>query len=265
MINGTVMRLQNKTAVITGGAKGIGKAITVKMLNEGARAAIADIDAEACKNLTLFCKEKGFEVLTVECDVSREDQVEDMFKKVEKTYGRVDILVSNAGIWDINPIVKRVEDVDEASYDKVTEINVKGTILCCKHVVPFFRRAGGGSIVIISSIGGLIGGHKNPAYIMSKHAVIGLTRNMAVDYAMENIRVNAVCPGLINTDLTSHLFRSYARGDIEKLKEDLLKSYPVGRMGTPEEVANVVAFVASDEASYMFGSIVVVDGGRTAR
>lgn len=100
---------------------------------------------------------------------------------------------------------------------------------------------------------------------MSKHAVIGLTRNMSVDYAMENIRVNAVCPGLINTDLTSHLFRSYARGDIEKLKEDLLKSYPVGRMGTPEEVANVVAFVASDEASYMFGSIVVVDGGRTAR
>lgn len=88
--------------------------------------------------MTLFCKEKGFEVLTVECDVFREDQVEDMFKKVEKAYGRVDILVSNVGIWDINPIVKRVEDVDEASYDKVTEINVKGTILCCKHVVPFF-------------------------------------------------------------------------------------------------------------------------------
>jgi NAD(P)-dependent dehydrogenase (short-subunit alcohol dehydrogenase family) len=110
-----------------------------------------------------------------------------------------------------------------------------------------------------------VGGHKNPAYIISKHAVIGLTRNMAVDYADENIRVNAVCPGLIKTELTENLLKSYGKSDVDNTKEALLKGYPMKRMGTTEEVANLVAFVASDEASYLCGSIVVLDGGRTAR
>ena len=259
------MRLQNKVAVITGGAKGIGKAIAFKMLKEGAYVAIADIDMNASNKTMSFCREKGFEILSIECDISKEVQVEEMFKTVERSYGRINILVNNAGIWDVNQFAQLIETVDEASYDRVTEINVKGTFFCCKHIVPFFRRSGSGSIVIISSTGGLVGGHKNPAYIMSKHAVIGLMRNMAVDYAKDGIRVNAVCPGLIETDLTAYLLKSYGESGIEKIKEGLLQGYPIGRFGSPEEVANVVAFVASEEASYMCGSIVVVDGGRTAR
>jgi NAD(P)-dependent dehydrogenase (short-subunit alcohol dehydrogenase family) len=259
------LRLRNKVAVITGGAKGIGRAVTLKMLREGALVAIADIDEEACKKFALGCTEEGKDLLVVNCDVSREIHVEQMLKKVKERYGRIDVLVNNAGVWDVNPFVKRVEDIDEPSYDRVMEINVKAAILCCKHVIPYFREVGGGSIVIISSTAGLIGGHKNPAYIMSKHALIGLTRNMAADYARENIRVNAVCPGLVDTELTSHLLRSYGLDNVQKVRENLLRSYPVGRMGTPEEIANVVAFVASDEASYMYGSIVVVDGGRTAK
>ena len=259
------MRLKNKVAVITGGAKGIGKAITIKMLNEGGHVAFADVDEEASDMLISFCKQNGMEVLGVRCDVTKEDEVTDMFNKVEKVHGRIDIFVNNAGIWDVNPTVKGVADIDAASYEKIMDINVKGALLCCKNVVPFFRRAGGGVVVIISSIAGLIGGTRNPAYIMSKHAVIGLTRNMAVDYAKENIRVNAVCPGLIDTDLTSYLLRSYAGENVEEMRDTMLRSYPTGRLGTPEEVANVVAFVASDEASYMYGSILVVDGGRTAK
>jgi NAD(P)-dependent dehydrogenase (short-subunit alcohol dehydrogenase family) len=169
------------------------------------------------------------------------------------------------GIWDVNPKVKKVGDIDEESFGVVMGINMKGTILCYKHVIPYFLRIGRGSIVIISSIGGLIGGDKNPAYIMSKHALIGLTRNITVDYANENIRTNVVCPGLIDTELTSQLLKSYSKEDVEKVKKELLRYYPAGKLGTPEEVANVVAFVASDEASYMYGSIIVVDGGRIAR
>ncbi len=254
------MRLLNKNAIITGGAKGIGKATAIKMLKEGARVTIADDDEMAGNELVKQLSEKKYDITAIKCNITIEENVYHLFKEVYSSWGRIDILINNAGIWDATPL----EQISEATFQKVVDVNFKGSFLCCKHVIPYFRKNKEGTIINIASVAAMVGGSHSSLYVASKHALIGLTRSLVADYARENIRVNAVCPGLVETELFADLLKSYSKSDDpDKVKERLIIKYPVGRFGTPSEIANVVAFIASDEASFMHGSIVVVDGGRT--
>jgi len=252
-----VNRVAGKVAVVTGGASGIGRATCELLAREGARVAITDIQDDVGKETTASIERSGATAAFWHLDVRVEHEIERAFADIEKRFGGIDILVNNAGISGAD---KPTDELDQADWDDVQAVNVKGVFLCTKHAVPRLLRRGGGSIVNISSIYGLVGTADSPPYHASKAAVRIMSKTDALLYAKRGIRVNSVHPGFIRTPL---LERNVG-GDPDILAR-LERLHPVGRLGTPEDVANAILFLASDESGFVTGSELVVDGGYTAR
>jgi meso-butanediol dehydrogenase/(S,S)-butanediol dehydrogenase/diacetyl reductase len=245
-------RLQNKRAIITGGASGIGAASVRKFVAEGAQVVISDINEALAILLIGECGEDR--VTYVECNVGDQSQVNRMIDQAREWLGGIDILFNNAGIGCYG----ETPDLDEQQWHDVINIDLNSVFYSCKKIIPIMRQQGGGAIVNTASISGLGGDYGMSAYNAAKGAVANYTRTLALDHARDNIRVNALCPGLVDTPIISALKRN---PDYDAFVKSQL---PAQRPGTPEEMANVAAFLASDEASYVSGVNLVVDGAKTA-
>ena len=249
------MRLENKVALISGGARGMGAVEAKMFVQEGAKVVIGDVLDEDGKQTEAEINEAGGECVFVHLDVTDETAWQDAVAAAVDRFGKLDILVNNAGIARIN----NVEDTTSDEWDLVMDINAKGVFLGTKAAIPEIRKAGGGSIVNISSIAGLTGG-RTSSYAASKGAVRLLTKSTAIQYAGESIRCNSVHPGVIETPMTTPMMLNTQEG------RDLNASrHPLGRIGQPEDIAYGVLFLASDESSFMTGSELVIDGGLTAQ
>ena len=256
------MRLKDKVAIVTGATSGIGRAAAVLFAQEGAKVVAVGRREAAGEEVIKKIKDRGGEAIFVKADVSKANGIKNMVHKTVQTYGRIDVLFNNAGILP-EAAKKTVADLSEEVWDEVMEINLKGVFLTSKYVVPEMIRAGGGSIVNTSSTYGHIAAKNRSVYTASKGAVTLLTKSMALDYAPYNIRVNCVCPALVETELATE-FLKMARKD-EKVWGELMSKIPLGRVGTPEDVAYAALFLASDESSWITGSSLMVDGGYTAQ
>jgi NAD(P)-dependent dehydrogenase (short-subunit alcohol dehydrogenase family) len=252
-------RLENKVAVITGGAGGIGKAAGKLFIAEGADVLLVDLDEQALKSA---CDEiGGTKISYCLADVASASDNKLMIEIAEERYGGVDILLANAGIeGDVRSIV----DYDEARFDQVLAVNLKGPFLNLKVAIPAMEKRGGGSIVITSSVAGVKGSAGVTPYVTSKHGVIGLMRSAARECASMNIRVNTVNPSPVETRMMRSLEEGFAPGDGETIRESIRSSIPLGRYAEPEDIANIMLFLASDESAFVTGSVYMVDGASTA-
>ena len=247
----TSSRLDGKVAIVTGGASGIGKATVERFVSEGARVLVADLDGHGA---AAVASELGDVAASTQLDVTNYAAVEAMVAQAVDTFGGLDIIFNNAGISSVG----RVDELDIDAWQRVIDVDLTAVFYGCKAAVPALRERGGGAIVNTASISGLFGDWGIPAYNAAKGGVMNLTRAMAADHARDNIRVNAVCPGGVETAMTDALVQSRrAQVHYERL-------VPQARMGRPEEIAAAVAFLASDDASYVNGHGLVVDGGVTA-
>lgn len=249
------MRLSEKVCLITGGAAGIGKATAEKFLNEGAKVVICDLDAEMGQAVA---DQLGSDTLFYKVNVTDRAEVQAWVDDVIEKFGRVDVLINNAGITRDGLFVKYkdgavVSQMSESDFDMVLDVNLKGTFNCAQAVTPQMIKQGGGVIVNASSIVGLYGNFGQTNYAATKFGVIGMTKTWSRELGRFNIRVNAVCPGFILTEMVKKM--------PEKILEGLAAKTPLGRMGQPEDVANLYAWLASDEASYIHGAAISVDGG----
>jgi NAD(P)-dependent dehydrogenase (short-subunit alcohol dehydrogenase family) len=253
------MRLQNKVAAVTGGAQGIGRAIVEKFHSEGARVALLDIDEVRGSAVATTLDESDPGVLFMRCDITREADVERAFAATVEQFGGLDILVNNAGVntyFDATTMT-------ESEWESVFAVDLKGAWLCAKHAIPMMRRRGGGSIVNIASLHAFMTTYGMFPYAAAKSGLVGLTRSMALDFGPEQIRVNAICPGWTRTQLVDEWLRLQPEG--AAAEQRVLDQHPLRRMATPAEIANFVSFVASDEASFITGAALVIDGGLSAR
>lgn len=253
-------RLRSKVAVVTGGANGLGEAIARKVSEEGAAVAILD-RASRGQETAEKLSATGANVIFVQTDVADEDQVAASFKAVAERLGRIDVLVNNAGVEGANV---PTDQFPLQEWERVMGINCTAVFLCTKHVIPHLRQAGGGSIVNISSIYGLVGGGDIPPYHASKGAVRLMSKNDALTYAPEKIRVNSIHPGFIFTDMVNR-YVDDAGMDRGEARTALDALHPLGGTGTPDDIAWGVVYLASDEARWVTGSELVIDGGYTTR
>lgn len=251
--------LQNKVCLITGGARGIGRATVEKCARSGAEVAFFDLDVANGDALAEELREEDFDVRFWPCNVTVEPQVADAMESVLETFGRIDALVNNAGV---NAYFDATQ-MTEADWDKVFAVDLKAVWLCSKHVLPPMQRAGSGSIVNISSIHAHMTTKNMFPYAAAKSGVVGLTRSLALDYGPDNIRVNAVCPGWVRTHLVQEWIDM--QPDPQAAEASVLAVHPMGRIAEPGEIANFVAWLASDEASFMTGADLLIDGGLSAR
>jgi NAD(P)-dependent dehydrogenase (short-subunit alcohol dehydrogenase family) len=250
-------KLEGKIALVTGGGGGIGRATALAYAREGAKVAVVDIDIRAADEVVGAIHALGGEAMSIETDVSRSEQVVAMVDKVVARFGRLDVAFNNAGIdVEHEPLAKATEE----TFDRLISVNVKGTWLCMKHEILQMLAQGGGAIVNTASIGGLIGAPRQPIYGTTKHAVLGMTKAAAVEYGRKGIRINAVCPGVIRTPMMERAVERDPRR-----KAYIEQAHPIGRVGEPEDIAAAVVFLSSDDASFMIGHSMVVDGGYTAR
>jgi cyclopentanol dehydrogenase len=250
------MRLENKVALISGGARGMGAAEAILFASEGAKVVIGDVLEDEGRQTEAQINESGGECLFVRLDVTSESNWQYAITTTVARFGKLDILVNNAGIFPLGT----VEDTSEELWDRVMAINAKGVFLGTKHTIPEMRKAGGGSIINISSIAGLIGSRGAAAYGASKGAVRIFTKSTAIQYAAEGIRANSVHPGIIETPMSIPTILT-----TEEQREIQIDRTPLGRIGTADDVASGVLFLASDESSFMTGSELVIDGGLTAQ
>jgi len=248
-------RLENKVAFITGAGRGIGRAIAYKMAHEGAMVALADIDFESAQSAVEELLRQDCQALAIQTDITRETDVQAAVSWTIERFGRVNILVNNAG----KNFYYDATTMSEADWDNALNVDVKGAWLCCKHILPLMKTAKAGSIINIASVHARITAPGHFPYAAAKSALVGLTRNLALDYAPYNIRVNAICPGWVRTALVQGWFDQQT--DPKATEDRVLSFQPLRRIGTPEEIANFVAFVASDEASFITGAELVIDGG----
>lgn len=242
--------LKDKVAVVTGGTRGIGRAIVLKLADEGANIVInyRNSDKEA-EELKAILEEKGVKVLTVKCDISNFEDSKKIIDKCKEEFGKIDILVNNAGITKDTLIMRMKED----DFDSVIDVNLKGTFNCAKHASAIMLKQKFGKIINMTSVVGITGNAGQSNYAASKAGVIGLTKSLARELGSRGITVNAVAPGFINTDMTSVLS--------DKVKEEAMKNIPLKKLGNPEDIANLVGFLASDSANYITGQVINVDGG----
>jgi NAD(P)-dependent dehydrogenase (short-subunit alcohol dehydrogenase family) len=247
--------LDGKVALVTGGGGGIGRATALAMIREGAKVAVADFDAAAARDTVAQINQAGGQAVTLTGDVSSAKAVAAMIGDTLAAYGRLDCAFNNAGIapYQVDAVGKKTADWAEESFDRMIAVNLKGVWLCMKDEIPRMQTQGGGSIVNTASIAGLVGLETSSAYVAAKHAVIGLTKTAALEYAGANIRVNAVCPGFIETRMTESA--------IQRRGEVILNNTPLHRMGQPGEIAEMVVWLLSERASYVTGAAYNVDGG----
>jgi NAD(P)-dependent dehydrogenase (short-subunit alcohol dehydrogenase family) len=250
--------LDGKSALITGGGGGIGRATALAFAREGARVAVADASETSTQETVALINKGGGQAMTLTGDVTDARVVEGLVKSVVTAYGRLDCAFNNAGIagWQVDASGKKTAEWSEQSFDRMIAVNLKGVWLCMKFELQQMVAQGGGAIVNTASIAGLIGLPTSSAYVAAKHGVVGLTKTAALEYADDKVRVNAVCPGYIETRMTEDTMRR--RG------EQLMAMVPFHRMGKPEEIAEMVLWLCSDRASYVSGAAYNVDGGYMA-
>jgi NAD(P)-dependent dehydrogenase (short-subunit alcohol dehydrogenase family) len=248
---------ENKVALVTGGASGMGLATVHAFAQAGAAVAILDIDEKAALSTAASLVAADYQAIGIGCDVSQEHQVATAVKRVVDTFGRLDAAFNNAGI-QVPPCDAADEPAEE--FDRVNAVNLRGVWACMKHELYQMRDQGSGAIVNCSSLGGLVGLPSRAAYHASKHGVIGLTRSAALEYAPRGIRINAICPGIIDTSMVQKMLVGQAEA-----MAGLIKEQPIGRLGKPEEIASAVLWLCSPGASFVIGHALAVDGGYTAR
>jgi NAD(P)-dependent dehydrogenase (short-subunit alcohol dehydrogenase family) len=246
-----------KVAIITGGSSGIGRATAVALAKEGVRVVIAARRAKEGEETVLLVKQAGGDGIFVKTDVANEEDVRSLVEKTVKTYGRLDYAFNNAAIEETT---KSFVDQTSSVFDSIMNINVKGVWLSMKYEIPQMLKNGGGSIVNTSSVAGVNGFPQMPIYVASKHAVLGLTKSSALEYAKSGIRINAVAPGAVETDMYER-----AVGGNKQFLQTLIAMHPIGHIGKPEEIANAVVWLLSDKASFVTGHTLLVDGGMISR
>lgn len=251
-------QLFGKTAIITGAATGIGKASAKLFAREGASVVVADIDAVGGRQVVGEIQAEGMAAIYVQTDVTDSAQVHDLMQHTVDAFGRIDVLFNNAAV----NLFARVTETSVDDWDRVMNVNVKGVFLGCKHAIPIMQRQGGGVIVNSSSAAGIVGLRNLAAYTASKGAVLQLTKNLALDYARDNIRVNALCPGVTATEMTVKMIETSNNPAAEK--ERLSSGNALGRMAEPDEIARAALYLASDASSFMSGSHLLIDGGYCA-
>jgi NAD(P)-dependent dehydrogenase (short-subunit alcohol dehydrogenase family) len=251
-------RLRDSVCLVTGAGSGIGRATALLFASEGARVAVNDIRGDRVKDTVAAIAGAGGHALGVEADVSRADQVGRMFDETLRAWSRLDVLVNNAGFG----IAATVEHTEEAEWDRLMAVNLKGVFLCSKRAIPIMRRQGGGVIVNTASVTATVGIRNRAAYVASKGGVASLTRALALDHVGDGIRVNCVAPGTIDTPFFDDILARHP--DPAAYKRELASRQVVGRLGRPEEVAQAILYLASPASSFVTGSMLTVDGGMTA-
>jgi NAD(P)-dependent dehydrogenase (short-subunit alcohol dehydrogenase family) len=244
-----------KIAFVTGAGSGIGRAAALAFAREGANVVIADVSEQSNQETARLIDERGGRALAVTCNVTRTQDVKAALDKIIGTFGRLDFAFNNAGS---EQAITATADLTEEEWDRIVAVNLRGVFLCMKHEIPLMLKQGGGAIVNISSGAGVKGFKGQAAYAAAKHGVVGLTKAAALDYAPQNIRINAVCPGIINTQMMDRFTGGTAEG-----RERVISQEPIGRMGQPKEIANAVLWLCSDASSFVVGHAMVVDGGQT--
>ena len=249
--------MTDQVAIITGGSSGIGRATAVALAKDGVKVTVAARRATEGEETVHLVKEAGSDGIFVKTDVTNEDDVRSLVEGTVKVYGRLDYAFNNAGIEEImTPLLDQTSDV----FDRIMNVNVKGVWLCMKYEIPKMIKSGGGAIVNMSSIAGVIGFPHIPIYSASKHAVLGLTKSAALEYSKSGIRINAVAPGAVDTDMAKRVV-----GDNKQFLETVNSMHPIGRIAEPEEIANAVVWLLSDKASFVLGHTLLIDGGMVSR
>lgn len=253
--------VENKVTLITGAAAGIGRATALKFAEEGASLVLSDVNVEGGEETVKLIEKAGGKAVFINADISQAKDVAALILKVVDTYGRLDCACNIAGIeGKVGPFTEQSEE----DFDRVIAVNLRGTFLCLQAEINQMLKDGGGAIVSIASIAGLIGFAGLSPYVASKHAITGLTKNAALEYSKLGVRVNAVCPGGIDTRMLDSLADQISDGTVSA--EDMLSSlHPIGRIGTPDEVAELMVWLCSDRASFVTGAIIPVDGGYVAQ
>jgi NAD(P)-dependent dehydrogenase (short-subunit alcohol dehydrogenase family) len=249
------MRMEGKVAIVTGGATGIGRATAQKLCQLGASVAILDRNAEASQATVEALRKTGYMASFHPCDVTVESNVKAAMASVVQHHGTLNILVSNAGIQSYGDVVS----TSSRLWDQTMDVHIKGCFHATKYAIPAMLASGGGAIVIVASVQGFTAINNSVAYVAAKHALLGITRSIALDFASRNIRANCVCPGAIDTPMLRDT--ADMASSPEKMLDTLGRMHALGRIGRPEEVANAIAFLASDEASFITGTSLIVDGG----
>jgi NAD(P)-dependent dehydrogenase (short-subunit alcohol dehydrogenase family) len=253
-------RVKNKVVIVTGGSLGIGQAACILLAKEGAKVAVTDIlDKEGEKVVDEI---NGFSGVAKfwHLDVSKEKEVQIVFADINKTFGKIDVLVNNAGISGVS---KPTHEITEEEWDRVMAVNVKGVFFCTKYAIPYMQKAGGGSVINLSSIYGIVSAGDVPPYHASKGAVRIMTKTDAFLYAKDKIRVNSVHPGFIWTPMVENYLKS--QGDVEAGRKYLDSLHPIGHVGEADDIAYGIVYLASDESKFVTGSELVIDGGYTAK
>jgi NAD(P)-dependent dehydrogenase (short-subunit alcohol dehydrogenase family) len=244
-----------KVAFVTGAANGIGRAAALAFAREGASVIVADVSEQGNQTTTRLIQEAGGRALAVQCDVTRTEEIKAALDKGVQAFGRLDFAFNNAGV---EQPVQPAADLTEEDWDRIIDVDLRGVFLCMKHEIPLMLKQGGGAIVNTSSGAGVKGIAGQAAYCAAKYGIVGLTKAAALDYAKSNIRINAVCPGIIETPMMGRFSGGTSEGRAKVIAQE-----PIGRMGKPEEIAAAVVWLCSDPAAFVVGHAMVIDGGQT--